>query len=182
MVRRGHIQILKTPVQLRLKLFPKVYDGEVGHSPEGEVAGIVLPVAGDILVFAALFRDLEKLPRRPGIAVPDKFQKAVALDQGAGIFAVQHPADISRQFQILWALLHQLPRQRVKQPQPGKIVFQRDLNNLFRKDYNEAFRSFHFCIPTRFCYVLKLPIFRKTCASNNTSIHSALPFAKLSSP
>lgn len=83
MVRRGYIQILKTPVQLRLKLFPEVYDGEVGHSPEGEVAGIVLPVAWDILIFAALFRDLEELPRRPGIAVPHKFQKAVALDQGA---------------------------------------------------------------------------------------------------
>ena len=115
-------ELLEAAAVRRLDPVAEMWENEICHSPQWEVAGILLPVSGDVLILAALFRNLKELPGSPGIAIPYKLQKAVAFQHTAVLFAVEQTPDISRQFQILRTLLHKLTRQRIEHPQPGKVA------------------------------------------------------------
>ena len=119
------------------KLVAKVADDIVGHPPERKITGVILPVTGNVVISTVLVWDLEELPCRPCIAIPDEFQKGIILQELFGAFIVQKLRHISRQVQIGTTLFDQLSGQGVEQRQPCQIAVLRNGDDRLGKNDDE---------------------------------------------
>ena len=150
-------QPLKTPFHFVLKFLAEVLDDFIGQSPQGEVTGVVRPIAGNIVIRPVLMGDPEKLPCRPSVAVPDQFQKTVRLNHGCVFLGLQHLMDVAWQLQIFCSFLHQFFRQRIEQRQPGQVAGLRDFYDRLRQHDDKAVRAdICHCNHLGFCVVWPL--------------------------
>ena len=111
-------QPLEAPIHFRLELLAEMLDDFIGQPPQREVAGIVFPITGDVLVCAVLIRHLEELPRRPRKAVPHQEQEHIVFDNFHTVGVVKQFINISRQGQSRRIFFDKLSWQSVEQRQP----------------------------------------------------------------
>ena len=114
---RDIVKALKTQTVL-FKLHADVGNNAVRQPPQGKIACVLIPAAGNVAVIALAVFDLEELPCAPCVAVPHK-QLEHIITYDVVIFV--RPQDLIRAAGqlIRWLpFLRKLSRQAVKQRQP----------------------------------------------------------------
>ena len=128
-----------------LKLHTEIGDDGVGQPPQGGVARVLLPVAGNVPVVPSAVFYLKELPRRPGIAVPHQQLKHIVPDDGVVFVRPKHLIGAAGQGKGGLPFPRQLHRQAVKQGQPRFIIVLRYLDDLSGQHHKETFGAVLLC-------------------------------------
>ena len=136
-VLRHGKQPLKAPFHICLIAHPEIAKDIIRQTPDWEIAGIILPVAGNFLIPAFAARHPERLPDRLRIAVPYQLWKSILFNEIHVLIAGNQFRNVSGKVKINGTLLHQLPGQGIEHGHPRKVAVLRNANDLMRQQHDE---------------------------------------------